>query len=54
MEQDLLQNIASIVLLTKYTIKSRENRTAIFFVLLMLSLGPCCNILGLTGWKVIE
>lgn len=55
MEQELLESIASIVLFTKYTIKSRENCTATFFILLTFSsLRPFCNILGLMGWKVME
>lgn len=55
MEQELFENVASIVLFTEYTIISRENWTATFFILLTFSsLNPSCNILGLMGWKVVE
>lgn len=55
MEQELFENVASIVLFTEYTIISRENWTATFFILLTISsLSPSCNILGLMGWKVVE
>lgn len=37
MEQELFENVASIVLFTEYTIISRENWTATFFILLTIS-----------------
>lgn len=53
-EQKLLESIASIILFTKYTVKSRGNWTATFFIFLTFYFLSLCNILDLMSWKVME